>query len=366
MKKTARILQIVPSTGFGGISSMLMNLYRNVDRTKVQFDFAAFNRGPLHEEICSLGGRVFYFDYIKKQGALKYVASLRGLINKNGPYTAIHVHNGYKGGFALLAGRLAGIDTRVCHIHTSNVEQTWQKPLVPILKSFATYNATKLIACGQEAGKFMYGKRDFEVLTNAINTSSFSKVNPKDVQVIRKELGIPDQSIVIGHIGRFSDVKNHDFMVEIAEKLVGMNTDFRMIFVGDGPLKKDIEQKAHEKGLRRNIIFTGLRSDIPELVNLFDLYLFPSLFEGLPVSLLEAQAAALPCLVSTGVPKESDIGSGLIKFMDLSTGSEKWAEDLLIQVNKGKGAKEVVHKKLVDAGYDIGDNTHRLMEIYGI
>ncbi|MCG7406101.1 glycosyltransferase family 1 protein [Paenibacillus sp. ACRRX] len=361
-----RVLQVIPSTGYGGISSMLMNIYRCVDRDTLQFDFAAFNQGPLHDEIADMGGRIFYFDYIKKQGIFSYMRAFKNLIQEHGPYQAVHVHNGYKGGFALMAARQAGIDIRVCHIHTSNVEQAWQRAIVPLLKTAAIINATDLLACGQEAGSFMYGRRPFDVLTNAINSSSYAFRTQSDRSRMRKELGIPTDCLVIGHVGRLSEVKNHFFMIDIADWLKRQHPElcFWFVFTGDGPLKYDLEQAIISKGLDQHFIFTGLRSDIPELLQAFDVYLFPSLFEGLPVSLLEAQASGLPCLVSAGVPNEADIGAGLVRFMDLAEGSANWAAALLEWSARGRGEPHESELRLIDKGYSIQENVRKLLHIY--
>jgi glycosyltransferase EpsF len=364
--KPMKVLQIVPSTGYGGISSMIMNLYRNIDKSRVQFDFAAFNRGDLHDEICDNGGSIFYFDYIKKQGPISYINKLTRLMKDNGPYSAVHVHNGYKGGFALLAARMQGIPIRVSHIHTSNVEQRWQKIFLPLLKKLSVLNSTNFLACGQEAGIFMYGNKGFEVLTNAIDVNRFIHPNEKKIQELRKELKISIDSTIIGHVGRFSEVKNHKHLINIAERLKKLDIDFKMIFIGDGPLKEEIQQTIKDKGLSNNIILAGLRSEIPELMSIFDVYIFPSLFEGLPVSLLEAQASGLPCLVSTGVPRESDVGAGLIKFMDLDNQIKEWVEELLILSAQKRGSQELSTKQLLNNGYDIQNNIKRLMEIYQV
>ncbi|WP_028546389.1 glycosyltransferase [Paenibacillus taiwanensis] len=361
-----RVLQVIPSTGYGGISSMLMNIYRSVDRNTLQFDFAAFNEGPLHDEIVAMGGRIFYFDYIKKQGIFSYMRAFRNLIQEQGPYQAVHVHNGYKGGFALKAARQAGINKRVCHIHTSNVEQAWQRAIVPLLKFAAIANATDLLACGEEAGRFMYGRRPFDVLTNAINSSSYSSQSQSDRSTMRAQLGIPLDCLVIGHVGRLSEVKNHFFIINIADCLKQQHPElcFCFVFIGDGPLRHDLEQAIRSKGLEQHVMFAGLRSDIPDLLQAFDIYVFPSLFEGLPVSLLEAQASGLPCLVSAGVPYEADIGAGLVRFMDLTEGSARWAAALLEWAARGRGDTRESELRLINKGYNIEENVRKLMHIY--
>ncbi|WP_195576630.1 glycosyltransferase [Paenibacillus sp. 1001270B_150601_E10] len=364
----ARILQVIPSTGYGGISSMLMNLYRALPTEQVQFDFAAFNRGPLHNEIEARGGRVFYFEYMKKQGLLRYMKALKRLIHDHGPYQAIHVHNGYKGGFALLAARMAGIPTRVCHIHTSNVEEKWQRSIMPLLRAVSVANATKRLACGEEAGRFMYGQRDFEVLTNAIQTSAYQAGTLQDRYRIRKEWGIPKDCFVIGHIGRLSAVKNHAFMLDIAEELRRRidGAAYRMVCIGEGPLREELEREIRERKLQSHILLVGTRADIPSCLNAVDMYLFPSLFEGLPVSLLEAQAAALPCLVSSGVPRESDIEAGLVRFMDLKEGPAAWSEAIVERSRMGLGDTLLAGKKLEERGYDVAQNVKRLTHIYNL
>ncbi|TVX93604.1 glycosyltransferase family 1 protein [Paenibacillus agilis] len=367
-KELKRVLHVIPSTGFGGITSMVMNLYRALDKERVQFDFASFNRGHLHDDILSMGGRVFYFDYMKKQGIFRYMHALKKLIHEQGPYHAIHVHNGYKGGFALLAARMAGIDTRICHIHTSNVEERWQKAILPLLKSVSIGQATELIACGQDAGTFMYGERSFSILMNAIQPEQYANRSPWEREQLRRELNIPSDCLVIGHVGRLSPVKNHHFMLEIAEQLKNHHTNvpFRFVFVGDGPLHSELEETIHKKGLEKYVFMIGSREDIPALMNVFDLYLLPSHFEGLPVTLLEAQAAAIPCLVSTGVTRESDIGAEMVTFMDLSAGAQAWAYELLNCIDRGQGNQQEAGAKLTERGYDVNSSLTRLLQIYNV
>ena len=196
----------------------------------------------------------------------------------------------------------------------SNVEQSWQKIFIPILNKFAIENATDLVACGQDAGIFMFGNRNFQVLANSVDTSKFVNLGMSDRLKVRNELDIDSKPYVIGHVGRFSKVKNHKFMVDILIILKNMNVNYKMIFVGDGPLLDEIKSLVEVNELENYVCFTGLRADIPQVMNTFDVYLFPSQFEGLPVSLLEAQLNAIPCLVSSGVSKESDMGTGMHYF----------------------------------------------------
>lgn len=344
---------------------MVMNLYRKVDTNKVQFDFITFNDGPLKEEILNKGGKIFKIPYIKSDGPFTHVNRVFKVCKENGPYKAIHVHHGYKSGFSLFAARLAGIKQRICHIHTSDVEQKWQRKYLVFLKNLSIINATKLVACGDDAGSFLFGNRSYEILTNAIDIEKYTNLSQYD-SINYKRLFQINSDLVIGHVGRFSEVKNHSFIIEVAESLCRITDNFKIVLVGDGPLKREIEGKIKERGLSDKFVLTGLRSDIPELMNMFNVLIFPSHFEGVPVSLLEAQVSDVPCVVSSGISKETDINNGSITFLDLSKGPDTWADCLIKMSKHQKEGKPKAAEALSAKGYSLKDNITRLMKMYDV
>lgn len=359
-----RVLHIIPTTAIGGISTFITNLYRQIDRTKVQFDFVAFNKGILHDEILSLGGRVFYFDLIKKQGPFSYMKKLRQIIDQYGPYIAIHSHQGYKAGFSLYAAKLQGIDKRICHIHAIKPEIKWHNIILSPLKLFAIRNATRLIACSKAAGSFMYGRREFEIIPNSIDVNKFLDQSENDKMKFRHELNISDETLVVGHVGRFSIVKNHTFMISIAEELRKLKVNFCMVLVGEGPLRQEIENQVIDKKLEKNIIFLNQRNDINRVMNSIDVFICPSFFESFSIVLLEAQASGTPCIASTGVPNEVDIGVDLLKFIELEKGAEEWAKMILLQSRMKKIDKKKVREALISYHFDTISNTNILLELY--
>nr|WP_272917288.1 glycosyltransferase family 1 protein [Halobacillus litoralis] len=358
-------MHVIPTTSYGGISSMVMNLYRKIDTKKVQFDFVTFNDGPLKEEIINRGGNVFEIPYIKNDGPYTHIKRVFNICKKNGPYEAIHVHHGYKSGFSLLSARMAGIKRRICHIHTSDVEQNWQKKYLYFLKTLSIINATKLVACGNEAGTFLFGKRSFELVTNAIDIEKYVKLSQSQAIKYKRTLQI-NSDLIIGHVGRFSDVKNHSFIIDVAESLCRRTNNFKIVLVGDGPLKPEIERKIKEKGLSDKFLLTGLRPDIPELMNMFNIFVFPSHFEGVPVSLLEAQVSDVPCVVSSGVSREVDIDNGSITFLNLTEGPNVWADYIIEKSKHPKNGKIKAAEALSAKGYSLNDNIAKLMEMYNV
>ncbi|MEI8140749.1 MAG: glycosyltransferase [bacterium] len=364
--KVKRVLQVVPSMGFGGISTMLMSIYRNLDTSRVQFDFVAFIEGEYSAEVTNRGGKVFYFKLMKKQGLPAYMSSLRAVIAQHGPYEAIHAHRAYHDGFTLWAAHQAGINRRIAHIHTSNLEMKSRRILLPFLNWLLLRNATIRLACSHDAGVFSYGRHQFEVLSNAIDAERYRIAATRDRSLLRHELGAGKDMLVIGHVGRFSPVKNHDFALEVASRLHADGVKFKLVLAGDGPLRSEMEQKASKLSLDSCVAFLGLRSDIPDVMHALDVLILPSHFEGLPLTVLEAQAMGTPCLMSVGVPRAADIGIGLAHFMDLKDGAVAWAIKLKEISGNGKRDSIVALQALSGAGYDLQKNIKRLLDLYGI
>jgi len=362
-EKKIKVMQVVPSMGYGGISSMIMNLYRNIDKTKIHMDFVAFKYGHNEIEVLANGGKVFYFDLIKEQGPLAYISKLKKVIQQNGPYEAIHMHRSYKDCFTSIAARSMKIKNRIIHSHTSDFEVKWHKLIFPFLKLLMIQNSTQFLACSKLAGEFAFKGKKYEIFTNAIDTNEYINLSLFDKNDIRHEFMCNVDELLIGHVGRFSPVKNHEFILNVALQLKKKGINFRLVLVGDGILFDNIKNKVKEIGLENEIFFTGSRNDIPRLMSAFNVLIFPSHFEGLPLTILEAQAAGIPCLVSDGVDKAVDIGVNAIEFLALSQGSELWAKKLI----------EVAHKKfdinynimaLKICGYDIELNTEKIVKYY--
>lgn len=226
------------------------------------------------------------------------------------------------------------------------------------MRSIPKY-ATELFACGHEAGKWMFGSIEFTVLNNAIDAERYA-YDEKKRKEIRAELSIPENALVIGHVGRFAPPKNHTFIVDLFDRITKMRNDSVLLLVGDGDLKAGIEEKVKILGLSDKVVFTGLRSDVDRLLQAMDVFLFPSVYEGLPLSIIEAQAAGLPCLISDKVPDECRI-TDCVQQLSLDDPIEIWIQAVL---NAGGTERKETLTLIRNAGYDIKTNAVKLQDYY--
>ena len=366
-----RVLHVVSSMNRGGAETMIMNLYRNIDKNKLQFDFVCHikEKCDFEQEIYSLGGRIIRISSLGQIGLNEYINNLRKVISRYGPYQAVHAHTDIQAGIVMLAAKLEGIPIRVCHSHNTKWKEN---PRIKdnlqsyILRYIGRKTATNLCACGKDAAIFFFGKRAYEknqvtILNNGIDIESFNNINNVDIVKLKRQ--IKDDSFIIGHIGRFYEQKNHMFIVELAKELQEKNVKFNILLVGDGPLKEAVKQRVYDNNLDKNIKFLGVRDDVPMLLNIFDIFIFPSFYEGLPVTLIEAQASGVKCIISDTITEEVDLGLGLIERVSLSN-KDKWISYLLNK--KSKCDISIINKKVSEAGYNARNNVRYLNKLYDI
>lgn len=358
-----KILQVIPNTDYGGISTMVFHLYRKIDRRKFKITFLSFNKGALHDEIIKQGDEVYYLDWIKKDGIRNHIKNVKRILEKNGPFDIVHSHIGYKSCFVLKEAKKMKIKKRICHIHTSSVEVTWQKLIINILKYLSCKEANILLACNKTSGDFMFKNRKYEILNNAIDLEKYINLDEEESLRIKRELKLKDE-LIIGHVGRFSDVKNHKYILKIVKFLKDKNLKFKMLLVGDGPLFNEIYELARKQGIEDNILFLGKRQDINYLMNLFDVFILPSKFEGLPLTVVEAQAALTRVIVSSNLSKELDLGLGLVDYVGIEEEDIKiWGDEITKKRELKVNTKDML-KNLCSLGYDSKENIIKLQAIY--
>ncbi len=368
MQEVRRVLHVVGAMNRAGTETMLMNIYRNIDREKIQFDFISYSQQDAHYdyEIKALGGRVI------KLSKSQSIKQLVDAIKKYGPYDAIHSHTLFHCGIANLAGKIAGIKTRIAHAHTTldRSDSLARKLYIKTMRTVITASSTHLLACSQQAGHYLYGNKSidggtYQYFPNLIDYKQFLKGNREKVIQFKAEQGL-SESLVIGHIGRFMEAKNHHFLLEIMKEMLKKRLDIKLLLVGDGDLRKEIEEKARKEGLESYIRFVGIRSDIETMLHSMDVFVFPSIYEGLGLVLLEAQATGTPCIVSEAIQPEADLKLGLITRLSLSDGAKEWADRII----KIAGKKENNPNKIIvgfnENGYEIQRGITRLMDIYQI
>lgn len=300
---------------YGGVGSVVMNLYRNMDRESVQFDFCVPRDGigPLDDEIYALGGHIYHTPQIRKVGVYTYIKKIVMTIKDNGPFEAVHVHSVHMGALVLLAAKLAGVKNRIYHVHNTQdaaLEGIKCHAIIEwVLNILIILLATKRYACGKEAGCYIYGTHSFEVINNAIDINRFHPAPFEEKKQIKKELGLPVEKVIVGDIARFVKEKNQSYFIDLAS--VDKKNENRLFFllVGDGDDKHRVEELVRNNHLEDSFMFTGNRSDVERLYQAMDVFCLPSLYEGLPVSIMEAQACGIPCFVSSSVTTEANIGA---------------------------------------------------------
>ena len=359
-----RVLQVVTIMNRGGLETMLMNYYRKLDKTKIQFDFMTnrLERGHYDDEIESLGGKIYRLSPIKPGNYNKYFKELDEFFKEHKEYKVVHSHINENSGFVLKAAKKAGIECRIAHSHLSDLKLDYKYPFRVYARRNLKGNVSDYFACSQRAGEWLFGKEisssgKVTVLNNAVDTEKF-KINKDIRDKVRMELGIEDKK-VIGHVGRFNPQKNHEFLIDVFNEVYKKDKGTVLLLIGDGYLKEKIEDKVKKLNLEQGVKFLGVREDIPELMQGMDLFLFPSQFEGLAVVMVEAQAAGLKVITSTGVTKESDITNN-VEFIDLSKGAEYWADIVLNSDFKKKDDINLMIKK----GYDSTNNVKWLSDFY--
>lgn len=373
-KGVKRILHVLRALDFGGVETRTMELYRNLNTEQIQFDFLTMDGGDhyYNDEVKSLGGRIFVISDPKKAGPIKHLKEMVSVMREYGTFHAVHDHTAYHGGMVVLAARMAGIQNRICH---SRSAADWRKTSFTrkvyktIMRQLILSCSTNLLSCGLDAGRYLYGEKAmksprFQLIPNATDLMKYKKKDSKDSIRAREELGIPENTLVIGHIGRHSKEKNHIHILNIAKKLKENGAIFRVVLVGDGIMRADLEKKAIKMGLTKEILFLGFRNDVPYLLNCFDVFVMPSLFEGLPGSVIESQAAGVRCVLSSNITREVDLGLGMVKFLDLNESLNEWCSVITESARSSKIPKEVIINKLTEHGYDIQGSLKKLLNIY--
>ena len=356
-QKKIRILHVIYCMNIGGIENWLMNLLRATNKDIFQIDFLVhtIKTGKYDEEIVELGANIFRCPWTTKP--LKYSKILRQLIKKYGPYNVVHSHVHHFSGWVLRTAHQVGIPIRIAHSH-SNIDKliyssSWIRRAYYIyMKYLVKKYATLGIAVSTQAAISLFGPKwntdnRYRIIQCGINVNLFNKV--VDKETVRKKLGIKFNSHVIGHVGRFSEAKNHPFIIDVFSEILKIDSSIRLLLVGDGENLLDIKKLALKKEVEDKIIFTGLRHDIAELMlGAMDIFLIPSLWEGLGLVIIEAQAAGLPCVLSDITPKEADIIPDLICRIPLSEGTKQWAQKI-INFYDMKHRQEISQTKILSA-----------------
>ena len=362
-----RILHVIGEMGCGGAETMLMNLYRSIDRNKIQFDFVVHTpeRQFYDDEIEALGGRIYR---TKRFNVINYLAYRRfwnDFLREHQEYKIIHGHINSSAAIYLSLAKKYGRIT-VVHSHATRSQEKSIRALVFRCFSFPVrYIADYFFACSQQAAEDRFGKKVSEskrcqILYNAIDVRKFH-YDCTIRERLRRENNIPQRRLIVGHVGRFVSVKNHKYLIDIFEQIHKSHPDSQLWLVGEGPLETQIREKIRSKGIENSVIFCGITDHVQDYLQVMDLFIFPSITEGLGIALIEAQATGLPCVVSEAIQGEADIGAGLIFPMCLKDSVESWANVALKAVGHERSD---VSSYVISAGYDITDMAKRIQTFY--
>lgn len=367
-----RVLHIFAALDMGGAETMIMNVYRNIDKSKIQFDFLCMSekKGDYEDEINKLGGRIFRINPPKKVGYVKHIKEIVKVCKKYGFYKAIHIPTKFHSGVVCLAACIAKVPIRIVHSHTSSdADSTFIRKLYNfmcrrLINIFSTYK----VACGEKAGEFLFGKKamkngDVIILNNGIETKKYMNIKESEVNNLKTKLKIDKNELIIGNVGRFVKVKNHEFFIKLAKNLKKLNIKFKIVLVGDGELKEEIEQKVAKENLQNCFIFMGKRNDIPLIMNMIDVFVLPSLYEGFPMVLIEAFASGKNCVISDTISKEIDMEQGFAKFISLNADMEEWISAIIEQSEKENDSNRRI-KIICEKGFSIEKTTSKLSKIY--
>lgn len=365
---TIRILQVVGTMDLGGAETFIMNIYRNIDREKLQFDFLCHNRieAKYTEEIIAMGGRMFCIPGITHGGIKKYLNGLYDFFVQHPEYKVVHAHQNDLNGIILWQAKRAGIKHCYSHSHTVYTNKNMFQMIKLILfRQFVNKYTTDAFACSIPAGEGVYRghlKTCFEVISNGIDTKQF-KFDENIRKQIWNDLNIKNGPVV-GHVGRFSTVKNHVFLINVFNSFLRMVSSATLILIGEGELLVQIKDLVEQLGIGDNVRFLGARRDVNLLMNGMDIFLFPSIKEGLPVSVVEAQTSGLQVLTSDSISEETVI-TDLVHRLSLNATIDEWTKKMICLYEKSQTVERTKYSyEVYNKGFDALEISKKMEERY--
>ncbi len=370
MKYPVKVLILDTVMDRGGAEAMTMNYFRNMDRSKVTYDFLVHReyKAAYEDEIESLGGKIYRISPPYPQNWFQYKKTIKKLFREHPEYQIIHCNMMELGYPAYVAAKKCDVPVRICHAHTApDKEKITVKSIIRgAYKKLMLSNITHKFACGKNAAKWVFGANNIDdviYMKNAVEADRFRYSSQIEAE-IREKFNL-EGKFVVGHVGRFFEPKNHPFIVKIFAEIAKKDANAVLMLVGGGELDDAIMNQTKENfralGILDRVIFTGVRTDVNRIIQAFDVFILPSLCEGFPVVMVEAQAAGLKCLISDKVTAECDI-TGNVEIIPLSDGEKVWAEHILVYKNSYR--KQDMYQTIVNAGYDIKENARWLERFY--
>lgn len=368
MADKIRVLQVTGSLRIGGLENVAMNLLRHCDKAKYSMDFLVYGDTvePLEAEVAALGGQVFHIPY-PHEGIFRYIQQMKRVMREYGPYDVVHAHSLFNSGFVMKAAFELGIPIRVSHGHSDRRKvktKFFRNMYNSYMRALINRYATKRFACSEGAGKYLYGdacRKDIYIVKNGVDVEKF-RFDPEKRLAIKQEFGWENCKI-IGHIGRLAQVKNQKKIIDVFYHAYQQDPSVRLLIAGDGELKDALQQQIDGLGLTEVAKLAGTRRDVPALLSAFDVYMMPSFYEGVSVSLIEAQVSGVHCLVSSNAASAETRLTDCLNIMELRDSDEAWCErvvDLLYKERKTDSAHTIIEK-----GYHIPDIVTEALRFYG-
>lgn len=366
MGKQVRVLQVLGALEAGGAETFVMNLYRTIDRKKVQFDFVKHieHKGVFEDEIMQLGGRIYCCPQYNGKNHFAYCKWWNDFLKKHPEYHVIHGHVRSTASIYLKIAKKHGLVT-IAHSHNTSNGSGISATVKDILQLPIRHTADYLFACSDKAGKWLYGEMttkqpNYRMIPNGVNLErfAFNEVNRKKM---RRQLGIDENEFVIGHIGRFTEQKNHKYLLELFAAYRKSDANSKLLMLGNGELLEAVETQGKELGILDSVRMLGVHNDIENFYQVMDVFVFPSLWEGLPVTLVEAQANGLPCLVSDVITQNVAL-TDLIQYIPLGE-SQKWEQAILESKSMNRGMLSEKDRAGLKE-FDIREVTKKIQEFY--
>ena len=366
MSEPIRVLHVIGIMDLGGAETMIMNLYRHMDRSKVQFDFVENMNDGAHfdREISELGGKIYHCPRFTGKNYFAYRKWWKNFFDTHTEYAFVHGHIGSTAAIYLKEAKNHGIRT-IAHSHNTSAK-TARQVLYDVLAYPTRHIADYLFMCSLQAGIDRYGKKAVSdknrayFVPNAIDTEHY-RFNTSIREKTRQELGVSENTLLVGHVGRFAEQKNHLFLLDIFREIAERMLDAKLLLVGDGTLREKIEEKIDNLGLKDKVIMAGNRTDVSSMLMAMDVFVFPSKYEGFGIVLVEAQCTGLPCIISDVIPRESIINKEGITVLSFQDTAATWASAVLESyVNDRFACIDLVKM----AGFDIADAAGRMEDFY--
>lgn len=359
-----RILQVMGGLNRGGAETMVMNFYKAIDRNEVQFDFITHdeNKMDYKEEIESMGGKIYVFPKFKGFNILTYRNTWKKFLKNHPEYRILHSHLRSYASIYFPIAKEYGLKT-IIHSHSTSNGNGFKSIVKYLLQIPLASQADYLFACSKEAGEWLYGTEkvkgdNYFLVKNSIDTSKY-RYNYNIRKKYRKDLNL-ENKLVLGHVGRLSRPKNHIFLLKVFKKILEKNSNSVLVIIGDGDLKEEINKNIKDLKLEDKVYMLGSRNDIECLLQAMDVFLFPSLWEGLPVAVIEAQSSGIPCILSDSITAEVGLLKNL-KYLPIDKGEDIWVDSVLnLDKNRIKEGSEIVSSK----GFDIKATSIWLLEFY--